>query len=80
MIEEHACGSRSRQTRLHCRSGRCESVQLSVGCMCVYLRINFHSFSLVHFQAGILVGDLIVGVAGQDTKWAKHEEVVQLIR
>ena len=26
------------------------------------------------------VGDFVVGVATADTKWAKHEEVVQLVR
>ena len=42
-------------------------------------RTRLKSFP-ISSQAGILVGDLIVGVAGQDAKWAKHEEVVQLIR
>ncbi|PVD20306.1 hypothetical protein C0Q70_18460 [Pomacea canaliculata] len=31
-------------------------------------------------QSGIRVGDFVVGVATVDTKWARHEEVVQLVR
>lgn len=33
------------------------------------------------FQAGRLkVGDFVVAVCGRDTKWAKHEEVVNYVR
>lgn len=31
-------------------------------------------------RSGIRVGDFVVGVATVDTKWARHEEVVQLVR
>lgn len=31
-------------------------------------------------RSGMKVGDFVVGVATADTKWAKHEEVVQLVR
>lgn len=31
-------------------------------------------------RSGMQVGDFVVGVATADTKWAKHEEVVQLVR
>lgn len=38
------------------------------------------TFFYISQKAGLMIGDFLVAVGDRDVKWAKHDEVVKLIR